>query len=370
MRRLAAILPLLLLICALPAQAGYRPPLDDDLRYMYNDALGAAVHNLQVPGAVMAVKDARGSVAYFHQGLADTASGLEMDPAMYFRIASVTKTFTATAILTLVDQNKVGLTDTVEQWLPGQVDGGASVTVRNLLEMRSGLEHFESSATLAQIIDSEPDHQFTVDEMLSQANKVLVTPGSVYDYNNLNYLILQSIIEKASGQDYQSYFTGRLLTPLGLSQTIVPYNNSLPSPYAHGYRLNDGPLPADCTFKYATSAFGGAGSMVATAGDLVKWLDALVDGQLLSVSSHRAQWETKSDGGGMAYGLGVARDGNTYGHNGNYNNVYTSAMFRYLDYDIVILANGQTQFSTGSSSATSIYSAVRTSLDQYLTRWD
>ncbi|MBI4800752.1 MAG: beta-lactamase family protein [Desulfarculus sp.] len=374
MRRIAALLLLLLTLAlaAATASAGFRPPLDADLQYMLNDSLAGAVHNLQVPGAVMAVKDARGNVAYFHQGLADIATGQEMDPAMYFRIASITKTFTATAILTLVDQNKVGLTDTVEMWLPGKVDGGATVTVQNLLEMRSGLEHFESSATLSHLIDTEPDHQFTLDEYLSYTNKVLAAPGAVYDYNNLNYLILQSIIEKASGRDYQSYFQDRLITPLGLSQTMVPYNNGLPSPYAHGYRLNDGPQPEDCTFRYATSAFGGAGSMVSTAGDLVKWLDALVDGSLLSVTSHRAQWDTKADGGGggMSYGLGVARDGNTYGHNGNYNNTYTSAMFRYLGYDIVILANGQTQFSTGSSSATSIYSAVRTSLDQYLMRWD
>lgn len=373
MRRLAAILPLLLLICAAaPARAGFRPPLDNDLQYMLNDSLAAAVHNLQVPGAVMAVKDARGNVAYFHQGLADIATGQEMDPAMYFRIASITKTFTATAILTLVDQQKVGLGDTVDEWLPGKVDGGGRVTVQNLLEMRSGLEHFESSPTLSLLIETEPDHQFTLDEYLSYTNKVLVTPGATYDYNNLNYLILQSIIEKASGQDYQSYITDRLLAPLGLGQTIVPYNNGLPSPYAHGYRLNDGPQPEDCTFRYAVSAFGGAGNIVSTAGDVVKWLDALMDGSLLSVNSHRAQWDTKSDGSGgaMSYGLGVARDGNTYGHNGNYNNTYTSAMFRYLGYDIVILSNGQTQFSTGSSSATSIYSAVRSSLDQYLKRWD
>lgn len=375
MPRLAAIVPLLLLalsLAASPARAGYRPPLDNDLQYVLNDALDGAVYNLQVPGAVMAVKDPQGNLVYFHQGLADTATGQEMDPSMYFRIASITKTFTATAVLTLVDQQLVQLDDTVEQWLPGKVDGGDRVSVQNLLEMRSGLEHFESSAVMGHLINTEPDHQFTLDEYLSHTNKVLVTPGSTYDYNNLNYLILQSIIEKASHQDYQSYVSSRLLAPLGLTQTIVPYNNDLPSPYAHGYRLNDNPLPEDCTFRYAVSAFGGAGSIVSTASDVVKWLDALMDGSLLSVNMHRAQWDTKDDGSGagMSYGLGVARSGNSYGHNGNYNNVYTSAMFRYLGYDIVILANGQTQFSTASSTATSIYNSVRASLDQYLSRWD
>lgn len=375
MPRLAAIVPLLLLalsLAASPARAGFRPPLDNDLQYVLNDALDGAVYNLQVPGAVMAVKDPQGNLVYFHQGLADTATGQEMDPSMYFRIASITKTFTATAVLTLVDQQLVQLDDTVEQWLPGKVDGGDRVSVQNLLEMRSGLEHFESSAVMGQLINTEPDHQFTLDEYLSHTNKVLVTPGSTYDYNNLNYLILQSIIEKASHQDYQSYVSARLLAPLGLTQTIVPYNNDLPSPYAHGYRLNDSPLPEDCTFRYAVSAFGGAGSIVSTASDVVKWLDALMDGSLLSVNMHRAQWDTKDDGSGagMSYGLGVARSGNSYGHNGNYNNVYTSAMFRYLGYDIVILANGQTQFSTASSTATSIYNSVRASLDQYLSRWD
>ncbi|MFH1035386.1 MAG: serine hydrolase domain-containing protein, partial [Pseudomonadota bacterium] len=283
-----------------------------------------------------------------------------------------TKTFTATAVLTLVDQQLVRLDDTVEQWLPGKVDGGDRVSVRNLLEMRSGLEHFESSTVMAHLIDTEPDHQFTLDEYLTYTNKVLVTPGSTYDYNNLNYLILQSIIEQASGQSYQSYLTERLLAPLGLAQTIVPSNNDLPSPYAHGYRINDGPLPEDCTFRYAVSAFGGAGNIVSTAGDVIKWLDALMDGQLLSPDMHHAQWDTKAVGSmaGASYGLGVVRDGNTFGHNGNYNYVYTSAMFHYLDYDIVILANGQTQFSTSASTATNVYEAIRASLDQYLTRWD
>jgi D-alanyl-D-alanine carboxypeptidase len=375
MRRVTASLLLLLLalsLAASPAHAGFRPPLDNDLQYVLNNALDGAVYNLHVPGAVMAVKDPQGNLLYFHQGLADTATGQEMDPALYFRIASITKTFTATAVLTLVDQQLVQLDDTVEQWLPGKVDGGNRVSVRDLLEMRSGLEHFESSAVMSHLIDTEPNHQFTLDEYLTYTNKVLVAPGSTYDYNNLNYLILQSIIERASHQDYQSYVGERLLTPLGLSHTIVPYNNDLPSPYAHGYRLNEGPLPEDCTFRYAVSAFGGAGSIVSTAGDVVKWLDALMDGSLLSVNMHRAQFDTKDDGSGagLSYGLGLASTGGAYGHNGNYNNVYTSAMFRYLGYDIVILANGQTQYSTASSSATSIYYSVRDSLDQYLSRWD
>lgn len=113
----------------------------------------------------------------------------------------------------------------MEQWLPGKVQGGQTVTVHNLLEMRSGLEHFKSSPVMGNLIDSEPDHHFTLDEYLTYTNKVLATPGIIYDYNNFNYLTLQSIIEMASGQDYPGYVTQRLLALLDLTHTIVPYDN-------------------------------------------------------------------------------------------------------------------------------------------------
>lgn len=144
----------------------------------------------------------------------------------------------------------------------------------------------------------------------------------------------------------------------------------MPSPYANGYRLIDGPQHENCTFRYSVSTSGRAGSIVSTAGDVVNWLGAFMDGRLLSVTSHRAQWDTTDDGSGsdLSYGLGVARSGSSLGYNGNYNHVYTSTMFRYLVYDIVILANGQTQYYSGNSSATNIYYALRACLDQYINK--
>lgn len=375
MRR-AAALPLLLLTLALaapPASAGYRPPLDADLHYVLNDSLGAAVHNRQVPGAVMAVKDARGNLAYFSAGLANLETGQAMDPGLHLHIGSITKTFTATAILQLVDRGQAGLEDTLEQWLPGQVAGGGEITIRHLLEMRSGLDHYDDKTDFFTIFYSQPQYDFSFGELLAYGNRQVTPPGQSFDYNNLNYLILEQIIEKATGRDYQRAIQEQLLTPLGLTHTSVPYDSALPSPHARGYRsLPQGSPPEDWSSLFSISVFRGAGSMISTVGDLTTWLGALMTGSQLSPSTHQAQWQLKAAESrpGISYGLGVASYDGALGHNGDYNSTYTATMYRYLDYDIAILANGQTQFSDQNSSAQKVFESVRASLDQYLKRWD
>lgn len=376
MRRPTACLPILLVIMALasaPALADYRPPLDNDLRYVLNDSLAAAVQNLRVPGAVMAIKDSRGSVAYFSQGLANLETGQAMDASLYLHIGSITKTFTATAILQLVDQGKLGLGDTLEQWLPGQVAGGGQITIRHLLQMRSGLDHYDDKTDFYTIFYSQPQYDFSFGELLAYGNRQLAPPGQSFDYNNLNYLILEQIIEKTTGQDYQRAVRERLLTPLGLAHTSVPSTSDMPSPYAHGYRsLPQGSPPEDWSTLFSISVFRGAGSMISTVGDLTTWLGALMSGSLLSPSLHQAQWQLKvaENRPEIAYGLGVASYNGALGHNGDYNSTYTAAMYRYLDYDIAILSNGQTQFADQNSSAQKVFESVRSSLDQYLKRWD
>jgi D-alanyl-D-alanine carboxypeptidase len=326
-----------------------------------------------VPGAVMAFKDRQGNVAYFAEGLADVATGQAMDAGMYLHIGSVTKTFTATTMLTLVDEHKVELYDTLDEWLPGQVAGGGQITIRNLLEMRSGLDHFDDKTDFFTIFYSQPQYDFTFGQLLAYGNRQINPPGQTFDYNNLNYLILEEIIEKATGQDYQQAIQDRLLTPLGLTHTSVPYSGAMPSPYAHGYiNVGAGAPPEDWSTIFSVSAFGGAGSMISTVGDLVTWLGALMQGSVLSPAMHQAQWilKTVESRTNIAYGLGVASYDGALGHNGDYSHFYTAAMYRYLDYDIAVLANGQTSFSDQNSDAQKVFESVRGRLDQYLTAWD
>ncbi|MCB2187446.1 MAG: beta-lactamase family protein [Deltaproteobacteria bacterium] len=378
-RKFAFILLMLVCFGSSPAaRAASRPLLNYDLRSVLADALATAVEGCQVPGAVMAVRDREGNVAYFTEGQADLATHQAMQKDLYFHIGSVTKTFTATAILELVDQGQVGLEDTLDQWMPGQVAGGDEITVRDLLDMRSGLDHSENSAELTALALAEPERGFTVPEILSYVNRQVNPPGQVADYNNLNYRLLEYILEQATGQKYQQALQELVIAPLGLSHTSVPYDNSLPSPYAHGYLKatqpdGSGPfLAEDSSTSRNISVFGAAGSMISTAGDLLVWLDALLAGTLLSPAMHEAQLDALPVGNdpNVGYGLGVANSHGAWGHNGDYDGVYTAAMYRYQDYDIVILSNGQTAGSMAGSSAQNIFDQVRGGLDQYLELWD
>lgn len=313
--------------------------------------LDAAIKEFMVPGAVVGIRHANGQTWSLVSGLSDLFIGSRMTADLHFRIGSVTKSLTAVAVLQLVDQGRITLDSPVNNYSPMAIVRGDQITVRNLLEMRSGWGNYSFNPAFLEKFEQDPQRAFTPEELVAYSNYTVADPGKTFDYNNGNYVLLGLIIEACSGKTYVRYVNDYLLTPLGLSHTFVAQEWDLPIPYARGYLFEKGQL-TDATYYMHPSVAWSAGCIVSTAADQLIWLKALVEGRLISAQSHQAQMTFKKLEGlpSKAYGLGIASFDGLVGHNGSYSGVYTSAVYRCGDYDMVVLTNGQT---TGGDPATS-----------------
>lgn len=275
-------------------------------------------------GAVVSVVDpARGTLLKAY-GSADTA-GTPLRADAHYRIASVTKTFTAFGVLRLVDEGKVALTDPVSRYV-ADIPDGDTITVRDLLAMRSGGYDFTDDRAFFDRYLAEPTMPWTDDDTLAiiRAHAAEFTPPNQQTkYDNSNYVLLGLVIAKASGQPTPQYLTG-LIRELDLPATSYPSDDALPEPALRGY-LGDGASPApaggyrDVTASNPAVA-GAAGAMVSTVPDMARYAALLADGTGLSpaTAAQRQSWTPLTNSGvRLQYGLGVTQLGDWVGHDGS-----------------------------------------------------
>jgi D-alanyl-D-alanine carboxypeptidase len=281
-------------------------------------AIPAAMQRASIPGAIVGVwQDGREPYVRAF-GVRDTATREPMTADLYMRIGSVTKTFTITAILMLADQGRLGLDDPIDRYVPG-VPGGDQITLRQLAAMRSGL--FDYSGPLIQELERNPGRQWTPRELLaiSFRHPLQFPPGSRFDYNNTNTILLGEVVEKVSGQPIDRFIAQSILGPQGLTRTLYPAGAEFPSPHARGYRkLADGRI-VDAT-DWNPSWGGAAGQMISTLDDLRTWARDLALGTLISPAMKRERERflpAPEEGEGVLYGLALENDNGWVGHNGN-----------------------------------------------------
>ena len=153
-----------------------------------------------------------------------------------FRIGSVTKMFTATIILQLADERKLDLHDTLEKFLPGIVPAGARITIRHLLDHRSGLANYtEDDAWLRR----ERRLKRPLQSLRLAASRPLdFAPGTEWGYSNTNYVALGLIIERITGRSYAHQLQHRIVKPLGLRHTQLATTRRLPDLHDEGVNPN------------------------------------------------------------------------------------------------------------------------------------
>jgi D-alanyl-D-alanine carboxypeptidase len=170
-----------------------------------------------------------------------------MSRNLHFRIGSVTKTYTSTVVLQLYDEGLINLDDPIGKYLPGLVPQEDKITIRHLLEMRSGLGDYNNSE-LAKFFEANPGRILTPEELMQFASFMIGEPGGEFNYTNTNYILLGILIEKVTNRTFEEQVKRRILQPLGMSQTFAPTDPEIPAPYAHGYRYEGGKL-TDATFS-------------------------------------------------------------------------------------------------------------------------
>jgi len=294
------------------------------------------------PGAAVAVRQRGDLIHVAGYGLANVEWGIPIDADTVFRIGSITKQFTAAAIMRLAEGGKLSIDDPIEAHLPDYPVNGRRITVRHLLNHTSGIKSYtdlpnffaEFSAKelpLAKMIDVFKDLPLDFE------------PGEKFLYNNSGYMLLGAIIEAASGQDCWTFLRETFFAPLGMASTGYLHDRPITPKRAAGYELapklvNAAPL--------AMSWPHAAGALGSTVTDLLRWDAALHGGEVVSPASYAAITTPGSlnDGSAMTYAFGLVqrryRDRPQVGHNGGINGFVSSLVhWPQDDITVVVLSN-------------------------------
>ncbi|MFZ6695353.1 serine hydrolase domain-containing protein [Stenotrophomonas acidaminiphila] len=235
----------------------------------------------RVPGAaVLVLKDGQ-PVFRRGYGLAVVEDGTPVSPATNFRLASVSKQFTAAAILLLAEDGRLSIDDPLKKWLPGLPAVADAMTLRQLLSHTSGLLDYED---LMDPADTRQVHDIDVLHLLQKENRTYFAPGSSYRYSNSGYALLALVVGKASGSDFASFLRQRIFLPLGMTATFAHQDGVDEVPdRAYGYSQIDGHWQR--TDQSTTSAVLGDGGIYSSIDDLARWDAALYDERLLRRAS-------------------------------------------------------------------------------------
>ncbi len=309
------------------------PHFSEDIVEQLDSAIAFSMKYDDLPGVVVGVWVPGEGEYVVARGKANLKTGERRDIDDPFRIGSITKTFTATVVLQLVDQGKLSKTDTLSKWYP-DFPNAEKITVEDLLRMQSGIadsfdeqwwEDYEENS-LGDISAED-----MIERSASRGDR-FAPPGQRTEYTNVNYVILGEIVEKESGEDIGAHITQTILKPLGMENTIYPTNNDLPGDL-HGYSRDSSTGRLKDTTNLDPTPGGAAGAMISDISDLKIWAEAVCTGKLLKPQTQRARLQTPN-----GYGEGIDRILSLCGHSGGVFG-FSSVMWYLPQKDATIVIN-------------------------------
>lgn len=342
--------------CGLSAQT----PDAGALATLVDSIAAAAIDSGDAAGMSVGVLRGTDTLLIRAYGSADLELGVPTPEDAVYEIGSVTKQFTAAALLLLAEEGRLSLDDDLSTWMPEFPLGGRTLPLRRLLDHTSGIRGYTEMPVFGSLAVQHLPRDSLV--ALVAAEPFDFEPGEALIYNNSAYFLLGLIIEKASGMSYEEFVESRVFEPAGMERSRYCHKDELIPDRAEGYQVGpDGLRPADYldhTWPYA------AGSLCSTVRDLLRWNQALhgdgEGGDLLSPDSYREMVTpgTLVDGTRLRYAAGLSvtdRDGQTRISHGGGIFGYLSEL-RYVpeeDLSIVVLVN-----TAGPTSPSAIASAI------------
>ena len=285
-------------------------PLDPALVVELDRILDETVADGAIPGAALAVTLPRYQPWSGASGLADRDQGRPMEPTTLVRIASLSKIYTAVVVLQLVEEGRIALDAPVATWLPDLLANGDTITVRMLLNHRTGLYDFlEDPNFLAQAY-SQPERVWAPRELVAYAQQFppAFQPGAegAWDYSSTNYVILGMLAEQVTGNTLGDEMRRRIFEPLELDQTDFAYDQPI-SGLAWGYRGSADRTNVAMSFGFATA------NLVSTVEDVQRFAQALFSNDLLQPETLAAMYSFVNGKGqynmpALEYGLGLMRN--------------------------------------------------------------
>lgn len=304
------------------------------------DAIAAeALKSKAAPGLSIAVGREGRVVLAAGYGTANVELNVAVRPASVFRIGSVTKQFTAAAVMQLVERGEISLDDRLDKFVPEFPVAGRAITVRHLLNHTSGIKSYTGLGfKFWGVSRRDLGHSELLD--LIKDEPADFQPGEKFMYNNSGYYLLGMILEKTTGFKYATYMKNRIFEPVGLASTVYCDNEPIIPGRASGYQpAFDGEIRnADMLSMKVPFA---AGALCSTATDLVTWTYALAGGKVVKPESYQQMTArtTLNDGTGHPYGFGLA-NGELAGHrrvsHGGGINGFASSLAHYPDDGVVV----------------------------------
>lgn len=264
------------------------------------DQMLTATYKPNEPGAVVLIAKGGKPVLRKAYGLADLEKGVPLKPDDVFRIGSVTKPFTALAILLLEEDGKLALSDEITRFFPDYPTQGQKITIEHLLTHTSGVAIYtEFSAVRGNAALATPIDVINAFKTAPMSG----APGAEWVYNNSGYYLLGAVIEKVSGMSYADFLATRIFTPLGMLNTAFE-GKERGAKRVPGYRTEAGKfrLAPDI----APNMTYAAGGLVSTADDLLRWQIAIASNQLLKPATWKRVFTpaTLNNGTATEYGYG------------------------------------------------------------------
>ncbi|MEV7427200.1 serine hydrolase domain-containing protein [Streptomyces sp. NPDC091212] len=317
-------------------------------------ALAQQVVDAGAPGTIVRVDDGNGKPIEITRQAPWTKADRTLAASDEFRMGSNTKTMVATVVLQLVAEDRLKLSDPVDEWLPGLIPNGDAITVRMLLNHTSGLFNYTFDPEVLKAFTGQDTRAWTPQELIGAGvrHDPMFAPGTDYSYSNTNYIALGLIAEKVTGDALDDLVQQRIAGPLHLKNTYLVTGNGADtdtdapeSPaLAHGYEpdadhivpLLPPGMPAGTAFAGPARSAGyvdttwinasttwAAGGMVSTAQDWARFDTALMSGKLLPpalLKEMRTTRAEESEFPNRRYGLGLEKVvtpcGTVWGHNG------------------------------------------------------
>jgi CubicO group peptidase (beta-lactamase class C family) len=269
---------------------------------LFVDSLMEATYADSEPGAVILISIDGNPVFRRAYGMANLEMDVPLSPDHVFAIGSISKQFTAVALLQLAEDGKLLLDDPVTKYLPDYNTHGELITIRHLLNHTSGITSFTELDTFAQIVNKDLGKQETLNLFMDEP--LLFEPGTDWSYSNSGYSVAGLIAEKVSGMSLEAYLKLFVFRRLAMKQSGMGSNDRSIPGFVTGYTANNnGYYPArefSWTWPFA------AGAVVSSVDDLMKWDHALYSDKLLGEAMRKDAFTGSllADGTPTHYGLG------------------------------------------------------------------
>lgn len=285
--------------------------IEDDLKdllaeYLEDDETGLVLY-INYDGAEWLVAD----------GLADIEREIPMREDDLFRLASVTKPFVATLVLQLVAEGEFELDEPIAGYLPNDIsknlENADEATIRQVLQMSSGIYDYLETDAYNEILEDDPLHPWTPEEVLSMAygEDAYFEAGTDYSYSNSNYILAQILIERVTGNSLAEELEDRIFQPLAMESCYLETYDVFAENIVRGYEVWDDDYVDVTEINDSTGL--GDGGIICNAEDLGLFLPALMNGEILDDAMLDEMLDTIDDGEGGEYGLGIVSMDDSYG---------------------------------------------------------